>query len=117
MLRGGSAHTFLSLPLPPPWLCRLGKVWASSALCWLSCLGRVVVISVGTSPSFFHSGWPLVGVVCDIEPTWPPSLRQPMCKFPSVRFVIGSSAFREVGWLGRVVVVLIGTCRVVEVLI
>ena len=43
----------LRFPPPPPWLCRVGNVWASSALCWLSCLGRVVVVLVGTSPYLY----------------------------------------------------------------
>ena len=31
----------VSFPLAPPWLCRFVKMWSSSALCWLSWLGRV----------------------------------------------------------------------------
>ena len=52
-----------------------------------------------------------------MEPTWPPSLRLPICWSPSRLLVVGSSALRCVDWLIRVVVMLIGAGRVVVVLI
>ena len=62
----------------------------TSALCWLSCLGRVVVMLVGTSSS--RSLWmkSRCRCVCGIEPKLRPSLRQPICWSPSLRFGFNS---------------------------
>ena len=46
-LIGASLRTVLRFLVAPPWPCRLGKAWSSSALCWLNSLGRVAVVSRG----------------------------------------------------------------------
>ena len=83
----------------------------------------MVVIGVVLLPlerhHLVHSGRPpsLCCCVCDIEPKWPTSLRQPICWSPSLPCVVVSSALCCVGWLFRVVVILFRAGRVVVVLI
>ena len=95
-LVGTSPCVGLNFPVRPPWLSHwLAVGW--SALCWMSCLDRVLVRQVGTFPKLSLWLASLDGCVCDIE--------QKMASVTSEIHVLTSFNLgrRFVAWAGWVV--------------